>query len=99
MKRSILEELACGNISPEPRFIKKNSKYDRTLKCVVDAEAKLIALLNEQQKEALNAFTHAQESLNELSNIDRFVYGYKFGALSTMEVFNGRDDLIVGSEI
>jgi len=90
---NILEEFARGNISPETRFIKKDSEYDLALGQVVDSEAALLALLNEQQEKALNAFIDAQMKLNDLSNIDRFIYGYRLGVLMTMEVFNGKDDL------
>jgi len=90
---SILEEFARGNIRPETRFFKKGSEYDHTLKQVVDSEIALCALLNEQQKEALNIFIDAQMKLNDLSNIDRFIYAYRLGVLMTMEIFNGKDDL------
>lgn len=32
--KSVLEEFACGNISPEPRFIKHNSEYEKAVSLI-----------------------------------------------------------------
>ena len=96
--KSILEEFAYGNISPEPRFFKKDSHYARTLEILSDSEEKLMSMLGGELKETLQKFSKAQAELNSLSNVDRFIYGYRLGVLMTMEVFNGKEDLIVGGE-
>lgn len=95
---SILEEFARGNILPEPRFFKKNSHYERAMQQLIDTEEKLFSVLNEQEKELLKTFSETQSEVSYLSGIDRFIYGYRLGVLITMEVFNGKDDLIVGWE-
>jgi len=96
--QSILEEFANGNISPETRFFKKNSRYWRAMQHLTDTEEKLFSALNEQEKELLKIFSETQSEVSFLSGIDRFIYGYRLGVLMTMEVFNGKDDLIVGGE-
>ncbi len=93
---SILEEFACGNISPEPRFFKQDSHYGRTMQKLADSEEKLLAALSGEQKETFEKLTDARTEINLLSGIDRFIYGYRLGVLMTMEVFEGKEDLIAG---
>ena len=90
--RSILEEFACGNINPEQRFIKPNSEYAKALDTLSGAEEKLRAALNDSEKELLNALLETQGAVNHLTNIDRFVCGYRLGTLMTVDVFNGKQD-------
>ena len=95
---SILEEFARGNIPSELRTFKKDSHFGRTMKVLSDTEDKLLAGLDDELKEIFKQFSVAQSEVNLLSNIDRFVDGYRLGVLMTMEVFNYRDDLVVGGE-
>ena len=95
---SILEEFARGNISPEPRFFKRDSHYGRAMETLVDKEKKLYAALDGELKETLKQFSEAQIEISRLSSIDRFVYGYRLGVLMTMEVFNGKESLFAGGE-
>ncbi len=95
---SILEEFARGNISPERLFFNRNSDYGRLLLKMTDSEEKLVAALIGEQKELWEEFISAHSELNELSGIDRFIYGYRLGVFMTMEVFEGKENLIVGKE-
>ena len=92
--KSILEEFACGNISPEPRFMKRHSEYDKAVKALSDAENKLHAVLDDKGQELLKALIDAQGKVNYLANTDKFIYGYRLGILMTMEVFDGKADLL-----
>ena len=96
--KSILEEFARGNISPEPRFFKKDSHYGCTLEIMCSSQEKLLSALDEDLKETLEQFSDAQAKLSVLSDVDRFIYGYRLGVLMTMEVFNGKDSLVVGKD-
>lgn len=95
---SILEEFAYGNVSTEPRFFKRDSHYGHIMQVLADSEEKLFSLVDGQVKEALEQFSEAQEEINLLSGTDRFIHGYRLGVLMTMEVFNGKKDLIIGGE-
>lgn len=59
-------------------------------------EEALLASLDEKQKRLFQAFTDAQTEITLASEVGRFVYGYRLGALMTMEIFEGKEDLIVG---
>jgi len=96
--KSILEEFARGNISPEPRTFKRDSHYGRAIQVVSDYEEKLLAVLSEQDKDMLIKLSDAQAALSLLSGIDKFIYGYRLGVLMTTEVFNGRESLMVSTE-
>jgi len=91
--KSILEEFARGNIDPEPHFAERNPCYDSTLQQVIASQDKLLAMLNEQQKDALDAFLEIRSKLEDLSSIDRFVHTYRLGVLMTMEAINGKDSI------
>jgi len=93
--KNILEEFAKGNITTQPRHFKRDSHYAGVLQQVADSEEKLLAVLDEAQKKLFQAFCKAQLELDDLSNIDRFTYGYRLGSLMMMEVFNGKDDLMM----
>jgi len=94
--KSILEEFAQGNISPEPRFLEHNSEYEKAVNALSEAEKKLYNLLDDNGRELLNALIDAQGKVNHLANTDKFIYGYRLGVLMTMEVFEGKADLLNG---
>lgn len=94
--KSVLEELAQGNISPEPRFIKRNSEYEKAVNALSDAEEKLRAVMDENAQELLKVLIDAQGKVNHIANTDKFVYGYRLGVLMTMEVFEEKTDLLTG---
>lgn len=96
--KSILEEFANDNILPGSRYFKQNSEYGKAIKKAFDLEDTLGGLLNENERKLLDEFSSAQAEVSRLSSMDKFIYGYRLGVLMTMEVFNGRDDLVVGGE-
>ena len=91
--KSILEEFAYGNISPEPRSFKRDSAYGRAMDTLVHSEGKLLNALSGESKETLEKLIDAQMEVNLLSGIDRFVCGYRLGVLMTTEVYAGKDAL------
>jgi hypothetical protein len=95
--RSILEEFAYGNVSPEPRFFKHGSRYDDEMRALVSNEDKLNARLVGEDKEAFEKFAEAQLEINRLTAMENFIYGFKLGLLMTAEAFVTSDDLIFGA--
>lgn len=94
--KSILEEFARGNISPDVGYFRKDSHYGRTMRILSENEEKLLSALDGDLKEFLQKFSDAQAEINLLSGIDKFIYGYRLGVLMTMEVFNGSEEAIFG---
>jgi len=92
--KSILEEFARGNISPNVGSFKKDSRYGRTLQSMHDHETKLLSELDGDLKKILEQFSEEQAELNLLTGIDKFTYGYRLGVLMTMEVFIGNDKAV-----
>ena len=96
---SILEEFARGNISPEPRFFKRDSNYGRTMQKLTDCEKRLLDALDGELKQDFTTYIAAQSEISLLSGIDRFMNGYQLGVLLTMDVFNNKDNLFVGGDV
>lgn len=96
--QSILEEFARGNISPEARSFERDSHYGHMMKKLTDAEDQLLVSLDEKQKRLFQEFTDAQTEITLSAEISRFVYGYRLGALMTLEVFEGKEKLIIGND-
>ena len=93
---SILEEFACGNVSPENQYVKRGSKYDRAMKEVVGNEEKLLRILEGEEKITFQKFVDAQGEVNQQTAVNNFVYGFKLGLLMTAEAFMSSDGLING---
>ena len=96
--KSILEEFAYGNISPEARFFKRNSPYGEAMRAVSGNEEKLLARLNEEDKLLFQKYVDAQGEVNRLTAASNLIYGFKLGLLMTAEAFITGESLIAGRE-
>ncbi|NCC69172.1 MAG: hypothetical protein EOM14_13460 [Clostridia bacterium] len=97
--QSVLEEFALGNLSPEPRSFKRGSQYGRTMQTLADSEAQLLAALGGAEKKTFEKLIDTQAEISLLSGVDKFIYGYRLGVLMTMEVFEGKENLIADGEV
>ncbi|MCL2853522.1 MAG: hypothetical protein FWE20_10935 [Defluviitaleaceae bacterium] len=90
--KSVLEEFASGNMSPDVVYHRKSSpQYKIITEALSGCEAKLMSALDDELKETLNQLIEAQMESSTIEGIDRFICGYRLGVLMTMEVFNGMD--------
>ena len=96
--KSVLEAFAYWNVNPNEGYFEKDSYYGNLLKTICECEGKLLTMLNSEKKELLMKFSNAQLQADTVSNVDKFIYGYRLGVLMTMEVFKGRGDAIFGRE-
>ena len=94
--KSILEEFAYGNIDPSVGSIIRGSHYDKTMKALVENENKLSDGLDGDLVEVFKRYSDLQLEATQISNVDKFIYGYRLGVLMTMEVFCVREDAIFG---
>jgi len=91
---SVLREFFYGNLNPCERPAKQDMEYDKALKAMVDAEAKLIASLNETEKVLYNEYAAAQRNFSLLEDVDQFVSGFRYGTLMAFDVMTGIDEII-----
>ena len=96
--RSILEEFAYGNISPETQSFKRNSQYGRAMEVLRKNEEQLLAILNDDENSVFQKYIAAQGEINSLTAVKNLVYGYKLGVLMTAEAFITSDELIIGGD-
>ena len=81
-----------GNISPNLGSFKKDSHYGRVMKTLSYTETELLSVLDGEVKETFQQYIKACAESGELTEVDRFICGYRLGVLMTMEVFCGRED-------
>ena len=91
---SVLREFFYGNLNPCERPQKKDAEYNDALKAMVDAEAKLLASLNEAEKALYNEYADAQRKFSLLEDVEQFAAGYRFGAMMMADVMSGIDELM-----
>ena len=95
---SVMEELYCGNIRPASRFYGKDSLFVETAKARNTTLEKLLALINEEEKELFEAYRDAQGDIEGITRYDTFSYALKFGILLMAEVFAGMGEITGGEE-
>lgn len=96
--KSILEEFAYGNISPEVQSFKRDSPYGEAMSAVSSNEEKLLCILTGKEKILFQKFVEAQGEVNQLTAAKSLVYGFKLGLLMTAEAFVTSGGLIAGWE-
>jgi len=90
---SILEEFAHDNLTSEPQASWKKPEYKELVSLVNRNKEKLLARLNEEEKEMLEKYTDAQLEQHAIENNDRFIHGFKMGLILTAEAFVTGGDL------
>jgi len=94
--KSILEELCVDNIHTGDRGFKRGSEYDRVSTSFVEADNKFRSMLDESQLKAYEDVLAARFKVNYLELTDKFIYGFRMGAMITTEVYNTSDNYIFG---
>ena len=75
-----------------------NSELKNAMKRVCRLEEELSATLNDSEKELLEKLRDSHEEANQSDSQRCFINGFRLGALVIMEVFAGRDGLVLGNE-
>ena len=84
---TILENLYNGNIDPcEAESLKNNPKYKQCLSLVAQAQEKLIATLNEEQKRLFDNYLTNAEELSVVIDEEIFKIGYALATKIMIEV-------------
>ena len=87
---SILKELFYGNITPNEGYFDCHSEYGKAMRVIADNERKLLALLKDAEKNLFVGFRNAKSALNSITAEEKFVQGFKMGALMMIEVIRSQ---------
>lgn len=82
----ILKDLYYGNINPNEKPFIRDSEYGKEIKIVSETEDKLLALLNDTEKELFQTFSDAHGNMNRIAVTDGFVDGFCLGMRIAIEV-------------
>lgn len=93
----ILEALANENLQICPLDVNHQSKGGQSMKRVCKLEESLNASLNTEEKELLKMLEDTLGDVSDGNETDRFIRGFRLGALMMVEVFDGRDNLVAGT--
>ena len=90
---SFLEDLYYGEINLNKRRFDSNSEYVKLSDIICENEEKLMIFLKslqnaEKEHGMLLELTNAQNRISELSEFERFKYGFKLGACLILEALN-----------
>ena len=94
--RSILKELAHDNITTVSRACWQDPAYKKSVQVGARLEEKLLATLNEEEKELLEKYKDETMYQCCVEGNDRFIHGFKLGLTLTAEAFVTSGDLITG---
>ena len=92
--RSVLEELYYGNIRPDSKFYEQDSPFVKAARVKSDSMDKLMASLDDVEKEFFEKYREAQGDIEGITRFDTFTYAIKFGVLLMVEIFMGKGEII-----
>ena len=82
-----LEQFFYGNIDPQSRSSVQIQELKKVQKKLTDLEEQLTQQLTEPQRALFVAYTDVWNELNEKSDLDSFVTGFRMGARMTLDTF------------
>lgn len=87
---TILQDLFHGNLYPEAQGHDGNTPYARALHATVICQQKLLARLAEEDRQLLDDLSAAQTALGAVVAEEKFIQGFRLGALLVMDVTGGK---------
>lgn len=94
MTQKILEALADENLQLIKRPINHDSETAQAMKKMGELRTALEAVLGDTEKELFQNLKDTSDGVNLNYATERFVTGFRLGALMMIEVFSGSDSLI-----
>jgi len=91
---SIIRDFALGNINPNERGYKRSKDFEKAAKELMEAENRLLATLNEDEKKMYEQLTNAQITLSAMAEAEKFEQGYILGSYFSFEVMSRIDEII-----
>lgn len=85
--RKILEELWNGNITPQTKQFNRGTRYEDSLKMMCKNEEKLNSMLEGKEKETFEKFCECRDEVDQYTEEDIFITGFRLGARIIIESF------------
>ena len=85
---NILEEFWYGNVKPNEKGFKHRTEYEKLFNLIARNEEKLIATLNENEKELFVKYRECMDEFTGNSECQIFVEGFRLGARFIIECYN-----------
>ena len=83
----ILKEFYYGNIDPQMREVRKNSKLYKTIHRTEEIETQFLNTLNEDDRELFSTYIDLGNQTESASSLDSFLVGFRLGAKFTYDTF------------
>lgn len=94
MTQKILEALADENLQLIKRPINHDSETAQAMKKMGELRTALEDVLRDSEKELFQNLKETSDGVNLNYATERFVTGFRLGALMMIEIFSGSDSLI-----
>jgi len=85
--QNMLEELYYGNIGFDAGHYGQDSPFVKAARKKCDSLEKLMAVLNDSEKELFEQYCDAQSDMEGITRYDTYADALKFGMLFMIEVF------------
>lgn len=82
---SLLEDLYWGKVAPADKGCMNNPKLMEQMNIAADTEEKLLELLEGETKASFEAFSDSQNNIQSITNLERYLDGFRTGMRLTME--------------
>ena len=86
-----IEQLYYGNIDPQARSTKHNKNMQHQMAILIQNEEFLKNTLADDCKQKFIAFDEAWSAVNNESNLDSFIVGFRLGAHFVYDTFVSND--------
>lgn len=97
MMQMILTAIAEGNLRMGTETMEHNSELKSAMNRVCRLGEELSNTLNDSEKELLEKLEDSYAEATQSDSQQSFINGFRLGALVIMEVFAGRDGLVLGN--
>ena len=88
---NFIEEFYYGNLDPQARSTKQNKTVQKQMEVLMLNEDFLTEHLSGENKEKFLDFVNAWDVVNDESNLDSFIMGFRLGANFAYDTFVSED--------
>lgn len=96
--QSILRKLYHGDIRPDVKTHAKDSPYAKALRKSIEIKDRLVATLDDSERELLEDYCEAHSAVDSIVNFDTFTYALRFGVLLVVEVYTNGGGMTADEE-